>query len=304
MTSFIETFVKSVSAIPGVESAAASGGIPFKQVGWSSDFTAEGWPPDRFGIDVLHDEATPALFQTMRVPLLRGREFDWSDSADAPRVVIVNQALADRYFPGENPIGQRIAVRSGARARLSLARDRGRGRKRARRDSSARGRAHHLRGHAARGGPRPAYPGAEQRNPEALSDLVRSSLRALDPPLPLYDVTTLEEMVSSSVAREKFLLALLSASALVALTLASVGIGGVVSQSTGHRVREIGIRMALGAEARSVVALVVREGMQPVLAGIAAGAVPRRCPRACHVGSSLRRRAPRSRRRFSPWRPW
>ncbi len=80
-------------------------------------------------------------------------------------------------------------------------------------------------------------------------------------------------MVSSSVARERFLLALLSASALVALTLASVGIGGVVSQSTAHRVREIGIRIALGAEARSVVALVVREGMRPVLAGIAAGAV-------------------------------
>lgn len=110
-------------------------------------------------------------------------------------------------------------------------------------------------------------------NTEALSDLVRSQLQAIDPALPLYDVTTLEDVVSSSVSRERFLLALLAASALVALVLATVGIGGVVSQSTARRVREIGIRMALGAEARSVVALVVREGMRPVLAGIAAGAV-------------------------------
>jgi len=79
-------------------------------------------------------------------------------------------------------------------------------------------------------------------------------------------------MVSSSVSRERFLLVLLAAAAFVALALATVGIGGVVSQSTAHRVREIGIRMALGAEGRSVVGLVVREGMRPVVAGIAVGA--------------------------------
>jgi putative ABC transport system permease protein len=68
----------------------------------------QGWPSDRFGIDVTHDEATPGLFRAMRVPLLKGREFQWSDGPDVPRVVLVNQALADEYFPGEDPIGKRI----------------------------------------------------------------------------------------------------------------------------------------------------------------------------------------------------
>jgi putative ABC transport system permease protein len=269
--SFVTAFVQSAAAIPGVESAGAIRGLPFKQFGWTSDFTAEGWPSHRFGIDVRHDEATPALFRTMRVPLLRGRDFEWSDGAEAPRVVIVNQALAGKYFPDEDPIGKRIVF-----DRVP--------------DPDSRWReivgvVGNVRDEnlALEEAPTIYAPVAQEDalamhllvrsdvNPEALSDLVRSRLEAIDPALPLYDVATLEDMVSSSLARERFLLALLAASALVALVLATIGIGGVVSQSTARRVREIGIRMALGAEARSVVALVVREGMRPVFAGIAAG---------------------------------
>ncbi len=272
-SSFVQKLVVAVSSIPGVERASASGGLPFKQIGWTSDFTAEGWPRDRFGIDVHHDEATPALFRTMRVPLLRGREFDWSDRAGAPRVVIVNQALADSYFPGEDPIGKRIVfdrVPDSESVWWEIV-----------------GVVGNVHDETLALEEEPTIYAAmlqdddfgfhllvrSSKNPGALSDAVRSCLWALDPTLPLYDVTTLGEMVSSSVARERFLLSLLSASALLALALATVGIGGVVSQSTAHRAREIGIRMALGAEARSVVTLVVREGMRPVLAGIAAGAV-------------------------------
>jgi predicted permease len=271
--SFVRTFLQSVSSIPGVESAGASMGLPFRQNGWTSDFTTQGWPSERFGIDVRHDEATPDLFRTMRVPLRSGREFDWSDGADAPRVVIVNQALADKYFPGEDPVGRRIAF-----DRVPDA------------DSVWReivGVVGNVRDEtlALEEAPTIYAPTLQEDNlamhllvrsevsPKALSDQVRSRLRAIDPALPLFDVTTLEDIVSSSVARERFLLALLAASAGVALVLATVGIGGVVSQSTARRVREIGIRMALGAEARSVVALVVRDAMRPVLFGIAAGAV-------------------------------
>jgi putative ABC transport system permease protein len=271
MASFVRSFVESVGAIPGVESVAASRGLPFKQSGWTSDFTAEGWPSERFGIDVRHDEATPGLFRTMRVPLTRGRDFEWSDGAEAPRVVIVNQALADKYFPGEDPIGKRIVFdrvpEPGSRWReivgvVGNVRDETLALEEAPTIYAATLQEDALAMHLLV---------RSDMNPEALSDLVRSRLRAVDPALPLYDVTTLGERVSSSVARERFLLTLLSASALVALALATIGIGGVVSQSTARRVREIGIRMALGAEARSVVALVVREGMGPVLGGIAVG---------------------------------
>ena len=270
--SFVESFVQSAAAIPGVESAGATRALPFKQGGWTSDFTVEGWPSDRFGIDVRHDEATPALFRTMRVPL-RGRDFEWSDGAEAPRVAIVNQALAEKYFPGEDPIGKRIVFDrmpepdSRWREIVGVV-------------GNVRDETLALEEAPTIYAPTPQEDSLSlhllvrsDTNPEALSDLMRSRLNAIDPALPLYDVTTLEELVSSSVARERFLLALLAASALVALVLATVGIGGVVSQSTARRVREIGIRMALGAESRSVVALVVREGMRPVLAGIAVGAV-------------------------------
>jgi putative ABC transport system permease protein len=268
---FLRSFVQSVAAVPGVEGAGASRDLPFKQNSWTSDFAAEGWPPDRFGIDVRHDDATPGLFRTMRVPLIHGRDFEWSDGPVAPRVVIVNQALAEKYFPGEDPLGQRIVFDRVPEA-----------------DSRWReivGVVGNVRDEtlALEEAPTIYAPTLQEddlsmhllvrsdMDAGSLSDLVRSRLRAIDPALPLYDVTTLKDTVSSSVARERFLLALLAASALVALVLATVGIGGVVSQSTARRVREIGIRMALGAETRSVVALVVREGMRPVLGGIAAG---------------------------------
>ena len=273
MESFVRSFVQSVAAVPGVESAGASRDLPFKQGGWTSDFTAEGWPSDRFGIDVRHDEATPRFFRTMRVPLVRGREFEWSDGADAPRVAIVNQALADKYFPGEDPIGKRIVFdrvpEPDSRWReivgvVGNVRDETLALEEAPTIYAPTLQEDDLSMHVLV---------RSEMDAASLSELVRSRLRAIDPALPLYDVTTLEDLVSSSVARERFLLALLAASALVALALATVGIGGVVSQSTARRVREIGIRMALGAEARSVVALVVREGMRPVLGGIAAGAL-------------------------------
>jgi putative ABC transport system permease protein len=273
MESFVRSFVQSVAAVPGVESAGASRDLPFKQGGWTSDFTAEGWPSDRFGIDVRHDEATPRFFRTMRVPLVRGREFEWFDGADAPPVAIVNQALADKYFPGEDPIGKRIVFdrvpEPDSRWReivgvVGNVRDETLALEEAPTIYAPTLQEDDLSMHVLV---------RSEMDAASLSELVRSRLRAIDPALPLYDVTTLEDLVSSSVARERFLLALLAASALVALALATVGIGGVVSQSTARRVREIGIRMALGAEARSVVALVVREGMRPVLGGIAAGAL-------------------------------
>jgi putative ABC transport system permease protein len=235
------------------------------------DFTAEGWPPDRFGIDARHDEATPGLFRTMRVPLLRGREFTWSDRPGAARVVIVNQALAERYFPGEDPVGARITFDRAPDAE-SVWRE-------------IVGVVGNVRDEtlALEEAPTIYAPVLQENNlamhllvrsgtsPEALAELVRSRLRAIDPTVPLHDIATLEEVLASSMARERFLLALLAASAVVALALATVGIGGVVSESTAHRVREIGIRIALGAEARSVVGLMVREGMRPVVVGIAAG---------------------------------
>jgi putative ABC transport system permease protein len=263
--------IRSIASIPGVEGAAMSSRLPFGNQRWSSDFTVDGWPPDRFGIDVRHDEVTPGWIRTMKVPLLRGRDFDFGDREGAAPVVLVNEALAKKYFPSEDPIGKRVTfdrvpdesstwrtivgvVGNVRREALSLEEQ----------PSfyapvlQDTNRVMHLLVRA-------------ERDPAALTSLLREKLRALDPSVPLFDVTTLDAVVASSVGRERFLLSLLALAAGIALALASVGIFGVVFYSTTRRAKEIGIRVALGARSASVVALVVRSAMRPVLLGLGLG---------------------------------
>ncbi len=271
VTGFYRRLIEDLRAQPGIEHAAMSSRLPFGNQRWSSDFTAEGWSADRYGVGVRHDEVTPGLFQTMGVPLLRGRDFELSDDLESPLVVIVNQALADRYFPGTDPIGRRIAFDRVAGA-----------------DSVWRtivGVVGNVRRESLAVEEKPSFYAPvlqdwtrqlhllvrTEGDPMAALAPVRERLRILDPTLPLFDVTTLEKVVASAAARERFLLALLSAFAGVALVLAAVGVFGVVSYSTTRRTREIGIRMALGAHRGSVARLILRQGLAPVIAGIAAG---------------------------------
>lgn len=200
------------------------------------------------------------------------RDFDLADDLDPPAVVIINQALADEFFPGENPIGKRVAFDRTPDA-----------------DSVWReivGVVGNIRREALSREEKPSFYAPvlqdtarqvhvlirAEKDPLVLVKAVRERVRALDPALPLFDVTTLEAVVTASLARERFLLVLLALAAGIALALASVGIFGVVLNSTTRRFREIGIRIALGARSGSVVALVVRSGLGPVLAGIVVGA--------------------------------
>lgn len=272
VTRFYRELWQNLNAIPGVEAAAMSSRLPFGNQRWSSHFTAEGWPADRYGVGVRHDEITPGLFQTMGVPLLRGRDFSAADNLQATPVVIINDALADRYFPGEDPLGKRVAfddtpdATSVWRTIVGIVGN-------VRRETLAlqekpsfyapvfqdmTGQLHVLL--------------RTEQDPNAIIAAVRDRVRALDPSLPLFDVTTLETVVATSVGRERFLLVLLTIAAVIALLLASIGILGVVLYSTTRRVREIGIRVALGARSASVSALILRSGLEPVLLGIAAGA--------------------------------
>lgn len=271
LASAYRELLESVGTIPGVEAAAMSSRLPFGNQRWSSDFTVEGWPADRFGINVRHDEISPGLFRTMGVALVRGRDFDAGDGLDTPLVVIINQALADKYFPGQDPVGKRVTfnripdadslwrtivgvVGNVRRERLGLEEEPSFYAP-VLQDSA---RVMHLLVRW-------------EQDPLTLVEAVRERVRAVDPTIPLFDVTTLDAVVASSVARERFLLSLLAGAAAIALALATVGIFGVVSYSTTRRIREIGIRVALGARTLSVVALVVRGGMGPVFVGVVAG---------------------------------
>ncbi len=264
---------ESVRAIPGVEGAALSSRLPFGNQRWSSDFTADGWPSDRFGTDVRHGEITPGWFRTMGVPLVRGRDFDFDDRQGSAPVVLINRALAEKYFPGEDPIGKRVAfdrvpdAGSTWRTIVGIVGN-------VRREALSLEEKPSFYAPVLQDPTRVMYVVVRaEKDPSALTALVREKLRALDPGVPLFDATSLDAVVASSVARERFLLFLLALAAAIALALASVGIFGVVYYSTTRRVREIGIRVALGARSASVVALVMVSGMGPVLVGLAVGVV-------------------------------
>jgi putative ABC transport system permease protein len=213
----------------------------------------------------------PGLFRTLRAPLVRGRDFDERDGLGAQPVVIINEAMARKHFPGEDPIGKRVCFDrvptedSCWRTIVGVAAN-------VRRESLGLEEAPSFYAPVLQDTTLGTYLLVRtESDPLAILPAVRERVRALDPALPLFEVTTLDDVVSGSLARERFLLTLLGASAVIALALACVGIFGVVYHQTTRRVREIGIRVALGARSTSVMALVVRDGLKPVLFGIALG---------------------------------
>jgi len=214
--------------------------------------------------------ASPSYFETMGIDLVDGRLFTERDDAAAPRVVVVNQALARQFFSNENPVGRRIVYSSrrqnDAREIIGVVRD--------------------VRHFGLDREPMPEFytPQAQppgyggifvviryDGDPAPLVPSLRHELRALEPDVPLYGVRTLAELIDQSVADAKVRTQLLGLFAALALVLATLGSYGVISVAVSQRTREMGIRMALGADASHVVRLIVRQGMLPVLAGTVIG---------------------------------
>src|SRR6185295_3121497 len=215
--------------------------------------------------------ASPGYFEAMRIPLVRGRLFTAADSAQAPtRVVVVNEAFARRFFPGEDPIGRRIIYTS-------------------RRQNDPRtivgiiGDVHHFGLDAAAAPefytPEPQPPSYHamtivlrvQGDPLAILPAVRADVRALAPTAPLYNVRTLDSLRDASVSAARFRTLLLALFAGLALVLAIVGTYGVISLAVAERRQEMGIRLALGAARSDILRLVLAGGLQPLAGGAALG---------------------------------
>ncbi|HEX2189455.1 MAG TPA: ABC transporter permease [Longimicrobiaceae bacterium] len=271
VAAFYGELVRRAGALPGVVDAGAVRKLPLTDPSWSSDFSVAGRGPDEYGVDVLHREVTPGYFRTLRVPLLRGRGFTPADRAGAPMAVVVNEALARRYFPGEDPVGQRIAfdrVPDESSVWRTIVGVVGSERQDGLADEPrpeifapvaqdpTRGMVLVLRAHG---------------DPMTLAPAVRRTVAGLDPDLVPYEVQTLDGVRADSIARQRFLMALLAAFAGVALVLALVGVYGVLAQAVRQRAQEMGIRLALGARPRDVLWLVVRHGLALVAAGIGVG---------------------------------
>jgi predicted permease len=270
---FFSELLRRVHALPGVESAAAASNLPLTYHGDSMPIGIEGRedpPPDQRP-DVIYRTVSPGYFHTMGIRVVQGRDFTAQDHSDAPRAVVISEKTARYFWPGENPIGKRLKPGSATsdgpwREVVGVVAD--------------------VRQNDFAAEPKmQMYFSYEQVisltpnalvvrtlvDPLSLATTVRNAVWSIDKDQPVSDIRTMEEIVSSAVARQRFSTMLLGVFAALALVLAAVGIYGVMSYSVAQRTREIGIRIALGAQRGDVLKMTVFSGLKLVFAGVAIG---------------------------------
>jgi predicted permease len=271
---FSQTLLERVRALPGVQNACVGSNAPLMG-GWQTGFLREGAPQTAAGQMPNADLEVVAgdYFSTFKVPLLRGRSFNEGDTKTSPRVVMIDQAMAEQYFPGENPIGKRLYVDAG---------------------NDEEGYVFHeiigvvarMRFHAIdEMAPLPAiYCSLAQAQRTSLTLFVRSErglaslqkpirdiVSSVDPAQPIFDAKPMIDRVQETWGTQRLLSFLFSVFAGLALALATIGLYGLLAYTTLKRVREIGVRLALGASPSQIRALILAHGMQLLLIGSAIG---------------------------------
>jgi putative ABC transport system permease protein len=284
---FYQALLEKLKALPGVEAAGGINHLPIVGDLWDRNLEIEGRPKPRVGeaLNAVYRIVMPGYFETMHLPIVKGRAITYSDGPKAPAVVIINERAADGFWPGESPIGKRLLLLGGnEESRPNWLTVIG---------VSANARLDDMVS--------PPYPEVyvaglqtpefigegmgnigvhmtyltavirSNQNPANLAAQVRRVVASFDRALPISQVQTMDEAVGSATARPRFEMWLLASFGALAMILAAVGIYGVMNYAVSQRTREIGIRMSLGAGRSEILQMVLSQGMRQAAAGIVAG---------------------------------
>jgi putative ABC transport system permease protein len=264
-----ESLIERIRALPGVVSVGAISHLPIaRSGGMALPINVEGRARSGEAVIGLYQTVTADYFRAMEIPLIAGRYFTEQDRAGTPNVMLLNQTLAHRVFPNENPLGKHIVLQMEKPTPFEVigvvgdARTSGL-------DENAMEEfyLHSWQQPAAFA----SFTIKTRADPASLAGSVRNAVLEVDRDQPLYDLKTMEQHLADSVARRRFPMLMLTGFAATALLLSALGLYGVVSYSVAQRRHEIGIRMALGAKASDVLKLIIGNGMALALIGVAAG---------------------------------
>lgn len=270
MIGFFDQSLEKIRSLPGIETAAVVATPPFINLDQDAPFNVAGRPAPPQGSEpsAFYAPASSEYLNALTIPLKQGRFFTKYDTATSPKVVVINETMARRYFPNEDPVGQRLIVMYGAPETCEIVGVIGDIRHSGLHEEP---RAEMFVPHQQRASSYMTFLVKTSNDPASQLTAVKRAVREVNPNQTFARTATMEELVADSLKERRFNLFLLGLFAAIALLLATLGIYGSISYSTRQRTNEIGVRIALGAQSRDVLRLIVGQGLGLTLIGVGIG---------------------------------